>query len=110
MMSNIWVVKDAEGVVTNPSILASEEFMAANFDFYESLTPDEPVISEEAIIPVYTAAQIARIWRDSELSSTDFMVPTTDHPEHAAYITYRAALRDWPSTSDFPDTKPVLGS
>jgi len=109
-MSNTWVVKDADGVITNSSILASEEFMAANFDFYESLTPDEPVISEEAIIPVYTAAQIARIWRDEELIANDFIVPLTDHPQHTAYMAYRVALRTWPASSDFPATRPVLGT
>jgi hypothetical protein len=52
---------------------------------------------------------LARSWRDQELRESDWIVPTTDHPQHSAYITYRKALRDWPSTSDFPDTKPTLG-
>ena len=52
----------------------------------------------------------ARRWRDVELGDTDRIVPLTDHPQHAAYITYRAALRAWPGTSDFPATKPTLGS
>ena len=52
---------------------------------------------------------IARSWRDMELGGCDYIVPLTDHPQHAAYMTYRAALRDWPATSDFPDTKPTLG-
>ena len=42
-------------------------------------------------------AQVARDWRNAEIESTDFVVPLTDHP-----------LRDWPSTSDFPETKPTL--
>ena len=50
----------------------------------------------------------AREWRNFELRNNDFIVPLTDHPQHAAYMTYRAALRDWPSTADFPDTKPEL--
>lgn len=54
-------------------------------------------------------AYMARGWRDSEIQSTDWVVPLADHPQHAAYVTYRAALRAWPSTSDFPATKPVLG-
>ena len=52
----------------------------------------------------------ARAWRDSELSSTDWIVPLSDHPQRAAYLNLRTALRDWPSTSDFPATKPTLGS
>ena len=54
-------------------------------------------------------ASEARNWRDIEIQMTDWVVPLTDHPQHAAYITYRAALRAWPSTGDFPATKPVLG-
>jgi len=50
----------------------------------------------------------ARAWRDSELSSTDWIVPLSDHPQRAAYLNLRTALRDWPSTSDFPATKPTL--
>lgn len=50
----------------------------------------------------------AVVWRNETLSSTDWIVPVTDHSSHAQYLTYRQALRDWPSTSDFPDTKPTL--
>ena len=58
-----------------------------------------------------TAEEIAadaRAWRDSELSSTDWIVPLSDHPQRAAYLNLRTALRGWPSTSDFPATKPTL--
>lgn len=49
-----------------------------------------------------------RAWRNQELKNTDWIVPITDHPERAAYITYRTNLRNWPATEDFPDTKPTL--
>lgn len=49
----------------------------------------------------------AKEWRDNELGGTDFIVPTTDYPNHAAWITYRQELRDWTATEDFPDTKPT---
>ena len=59
-----------------------------------------------------TAEEIAadaRAWRDSELSSTDGIPAITDHPQRAAYLTYRTALRDWPSTAEFPSgVKPTL--
>jgi hypothetical protein len=48
------------------------------------------------------------MWRDGELSSSDFIVPLSDHPQRDAYITYREALRQWPSTEDFPATRPEL--
>ena len=53
-------------------------------------------------------AEKAKSWRDSELSITDWIVPTTDHPQHAAYLAYRQALRDWPASNDFPATRPTL--
>lgn len=52
----------------------------------------------------------ARSWRNAELQSTDWIVPVSDHPERDAYMTYRTNLRNWPATSDFPDTKPTLSS
>jgi len=97
-----YIIKDSDGNITNPCIKASAEFVEANFEHYElwvEPTPPEP-----------TAAEDARQWRDGELQRTDYIVPLTDHPQHAAYMTYRVALRDWPSTADFPDTKPTLGS
>lgn len=62
--------------------------------------PAEPTAEE--------VAQGARWWRDRELQRTDWIVPVTDHPQHAAYMTYRQALRDWPSTEDFPAMRPSL--
>ena len=96
-----YIIKDADGNITNPCIKASAEFMEANFEHYEEWSV--PVIEAQPELE-------ARQWRNGELSSSDFIVPLTDHPQHAAYMTYRAALRDWPSTADFPDTKPTLGS
>ena len=58
---------------------------------------DEPTIEESG-----------RLWRDGELSNTDWIVPVTDHPQHAAYIAYRQALRDWPESELFPTTRPAL--
>lgn len=52
--------------------------------------------------------QLEREWRDSELFSTDWIIPVTDHPQHAAYVTYRQELRDYPSQEDFPNgTRPT---
>ena len=95
-----YIIKDADGNITN-TIKANAEFVEANFEHYELYvepTPPEP-----------TAAEEARMWRDMELASSDFIVPLSDHPQRAAYMTYRTALRDWPSTSDFPATRPTLG-
>jgi hypothetical protein len=50
----------------------------------------------------------ARLWRNQELERSDWIVPVSDHPQRSAYMTYRTALRNWPSTDDFPATKPEL--
>lgn len=47
--------------------------------------------------------QLEKDWRNQELFATDYIVPTTDHPKHAAYMTYRQELRDYPSQPDFPN-------
>jgi len=95
-------IKDADGNITN-TITADAEFVEANFENYELWTDPNPAPAEP------TAAEAGRMWRDMELSSSDFIVPLSDHPQRAAYMTYRTALRDWPSTDDFPATKPTLG-
>jgi hypothetical protein len=64
------------------------------------MTAPSPMAAEEA----------ARSWRDEELMATDYIVPLSDHPQRAAYMTFRAALRDWPESDDFPTTRPVLGA
>jgi len=95
-------ILESEGGSIINTIKADREFVEANFDFYEEVTA--------TVLAVPTAEESARAWRDMELANTDWVVVVTDHPQHAAYMTYRAALRDWPSTADFPNTRPTLGS
>lgn len=97
-----YIIKDADGNVTNPCIKANAEFMAATFTHYEEWT--EPEVREP------TAAETARIWRDEELLATDTASQIPDWPNRDNILTYRTALRQWPSTSDFPDIPPELGS
>lgn len=54
-------------------------------------------------------AATAREWRNTELFQTDIFTLLPDHPNASNLLTYRAVLRDWPNTGDFPDTKPELG-
>lgn len=68
---------------------------------------------EEVTAPTKTQEEKemdARLWRDNELKSTDALSLLTDYPKKTELAAYRTKLRDWPSTSDFPDTKPELGS
>ena len=99
-MSNLWIIKDADGNVTNPCIRGQESWVRANFDYVEAFVAPT--------IPEPTAEEEARMWRDMELSSTDNT--PSDHSQYDAIIAYRVSLRQWPSTSDFPATKPTLGS
>ena len=89
-------IKDSDGNITN-TIKADLAFVEANFDYYE-----------EWVAPTPTATETARAWRDQELSTTDRVAQTPDWPNRANILTYRTALRDWPSTSDFPATRPEL--
>ena len=98
----IWVIKDAEGNVTNPGIKANEDFVKEHYTHYEAF-----------VVPsngVNYAELEARMWRDQELIRTDSLILLPDHPDKDNLIAYRQALRDWPSTGDFPGTKPTLGS
>jgi len=93
-------VTDSDG--NKNFIDATEDYVKATYASYEEV----PVPLHE---PYFGEAQ-AREWRDQELKDTDWIVAVTDHPQLAAYKTYRQELRDWPSTGDFPGTKPTLGS
>ena len=55
-----------------------------------------------------TQAREGRTWRDAELDATDKAAQTPDWPNRDNILTYRTALRDWPSTEDFPATRPEL--
>ena len=77
-------------------------------DTYDSGMIKEHQFHASYVQPEEEKKADGRAWRNRELELTDFISTISDHPQHAAYKTYRAKLRDWPSTSDFPDTKPTL--
>ena len=93
-------VTDSDGDVSR--VIASKEFAKAHYVSY-ALEPLRTKSDSEI-------AQREKDWRDRELKQTDWVVAVVDHPQLAAYKTYRQELRDWPSTEDFPDTRPELGS
>ena len=71
---------------------------------------DDGHVEFEAVYEPASKEESAKIWRNEQLKATDPVVPLTDHPQHSQYMAYRQALRDWPSTTDFPDTRPELGN
>jgi len=99
-MPNYNILDAEDGDIIN-TIIASEDFVSANYDFYQEVTTSGDIN--------LTAEETARQWRDMELTSTDTAAQTPDWPNRDNILTYRAALRDWPSTSNFPATKPTLG-
>ena len=101
-MSTQWIIKDADGNIVN-SIIADEDFVKANYDYYE-------VDNREFIPPMPSDEDFGRMLRNKELERTDLLLLLPDHPDKDNLTTYRQELRDWPSTSDFPDTLPTLGS
>ena len=101
-MAKIKVTKDGvSNVIVGSLEFAKEAYPDAT---YEELPPVQ--LSEQAIKE--TNEEEGREWRDSELLRTDSLFGLTDHPDHSKIVDYRKALRDWPSTEDFPDTKPTL--
>lgn len=90
-------VTDSDG---NTNFIDAEEaYVAANYASYEKVAE---------IVPAGIENEMARNWRDNELIATDLIAQISDHPQRDDYLAYRVKLRDWPSTSDFPDTKPTL--
>ena len=101
------VTKDGE---TN-NISAEESFvLAQSYDSYELVPDNEPEDPDAGLSAEERVAKMQRRWRDNELSETDYIVPLSDHPSRTATMTYRAALRAWPASSDFPATRPELGT
>ena len=93
--------------IENQEVVDTQNLTTDEFNNQEGLwvTEDSP---EVVAIKATYKSQDARGWRDQELLDTDFWVPTTDHPQYSDRMAYRVALRNWPSTSDFPATKPTL--
>ena len=97
---SIYRVTDSDGNVGR--IVATEEFAKAQYASYELEVPPVTPYSEPLMPP--------KEWRDQELKETDWIAQIPDYPNRDAYLTYRQELRDWPSTDEFPDTLPTLGS
>ena len=96
----IYIIKNESNEEIN-RIVADLEFVEANYaGRYEEVIPAQSPVPAEAA---------ARLWRNAALEATDYIVPLSDHPQRAAYMTFRTALRDWPESDDFPDTRPELG-
>tara|TARA_E500000081_G_scaffold139130_1_gene155099 strand:- start:21 stop:332 length:312 start_codon:yes stop_codon:yes gene_type:complete len=103
-MATIKVTKD--GVSNN--LLGSLAFAQQAYPTSEGYSHEDISVEPSAEETKAEWEAEARDWRNSELVRTDSLFGLTDHPDHSKIVDYRKALRDWPSTEDFPDTKPTL--
>lgn len=95
--SDEWANSTSEETVTVTDLEVSVGWNYQNGIF---TSPEGRTIEEHK---AHLKVVFERSWRDVELKETDFIVPLTDHPQHAAYMTYRQELRDYPSQPDFPN-------
>ena len=93
-MSGKYLIKDAIGNILN-TIIADESFVSKHYEFFEKHSRDDGE---------FITSQTE--WRDSELLRTDSLMLLPDYPYKDELTIYRQALRDWPSTEDFPETRP----
>lgn len=101
----VYIIKNEEGEEVN-RVIASAEFVETNYpSSHEMVVPAE--LTEEELLDVLKITE--RGWRDGELKATDQAAQTPDWPNRDNILTYRQALRDWPTTADFPETRPELG-
>ena len=103
-MADIKITKGGvSNTISGSMAFAQEAYPPSQGYSHEDVTPTP---SSEELTEI--TKQEARIWRDSELYRTDPLSLLTDHPKKTEIAAYRVKLRDWPSTSDFPDTQPVM--
>jgi len=99
-----------EGKVNNV-IVASDEFATTLQEETVNITGQEVGIGHTYANGIFSApvktleekTAEEKQWRDGELRASDFIVPLTDHPQHATYMVFRQELRDYPSQQDFPN-------
>tara|TARA_R100000935_G_C2821898_1_gene160212 strand:+ start:706 stop:1020 length:315 start_codon:yes stop_codon:yes gene_type:complete len=91
------ILDGPNGNVIN-TIDGNEHFVSEHFSHYKQVTNTPEEIAEGV-------KNYARTIRNNRLAECDWIVPLTDHPKHSAFLTYRAALRGWPSDASggFPD-------
>ena len=98
-------ILNSDGDVVN-TVEADQDFVDTHHaGKYELVVPPAP--TEEQLTEI--AHREARELRDRELVATDQAAQTPDWPNRDSILTYRAALRDWPATDNFPDTRPEVG-
>ena len=102
----IKITKDGKSQTIMASLEAAKElFPESDGNTHEVVdeTPSARIVKAEKEMQ-------GRQWRNEELFRTDALILLPDHPNKDNFTTYRQELRNWPSTSDYPNTRPTLGS
>ncbi len=101
---NIKITKDGESQTIVSSLEVAQELFPASDGYTHEVVDDSmPARHQKAQKEIE-----GRAWRDNDLLRTDLFVLLPDHPDKDRFIEYRQKLRDWPSTSNFPDTVPKI--
>lgn len=85
-----------------------ENIIVAHLSFVEENHSNFREVEEPTRGPVKTKEEEEIEWRNSELFRTDSLMLLPDYPYKDQLTVYRQALRDWPSTPEFPYTRPTL--
>ena len=101
------ITKDGKSRIILATLEAAKELFPESDGNTHELLEDEPTPS--ARLQKAHKEMEGRQWRDDELLKTDSLVLLPDHPDKDKFVAYRQALRDWPSTGNFPDTRPTIG-
>lgn len=108
----------ADGIVTNITVWAGdsevphpwvpcEKSVAIGWGYDGAdFSPPEP--APPAPLSAEEQAVRARFWRNRELVRADYAIFLAEDigADPSPWRSYRIALRDWPETAGFPETKP----
>ena len=103
-MAEIKITKDGVSNTIVGSLAFAQEAYPTSEGYSHEDVSRYPTDEEILLINKVHAGE----WRDGELQKTDTLSLLADHPKKTEIAAYRQKLRDWPSTSDFPDTRPVM--
>lgn len=87
--------------------IVAEESFFVGFDL-KRLHSDAVSYNEKISTAYMSEETVARVWRNAMLDMTDVWESRQSHGQYSAYKNWRTALRDWPSTKDFPTKQPTL--
>jgi|TARA_B100000902_G_scaffold307516_1_gene296415 hypothetical protein len=103
-MAEIRITKDGKSnIIIGTLAFAQEAFPTSEGYTHEDATP---TYTDDELLEFKKIDE--RQWRNLELERTDALSLLTDHSKKTEIAAYRVKLRDWPSTSDFPNTRPVM--